>query len=185
MRKRVVTVYYLASSEDGRIRYVGQTVQDPKKRIDAHRRIPKQYAANPIYRWIRKLLDNGYELKWGILENNAIWAESEKRWIRILREQECDLLNLTDGGDGTRGVVWSAKSKAKASSSSKGRAKSSTHRLALSKAHMGLKKSRASIEKQRAKMKGRTPQNFAAFMAAKDEYWKVRYATPASQLRLF
>lgn len=101
---RNTVIYALYSTEDNKDRYVGQTVQKIERRISQHlhealKRDKKTRVAN----WIRKAISSGYEIKFRILQANAVYNESEKEWIKKLRENGTDLVNLTDGGEGTLG----------------------------------------------------------------------------------
>lgn len=116
-----VTVYGLASSEDGKLRYVGQTRQSLKKRLAHHlydaRKLSKIHKSN----WINSVIAKGFEVVIFVIEENAVWAESEIQWIKHYRNQGVDLVNSTNGGEGTLGYVHDEEWRRKKSEAMKGR----------------------------------------------------------------
>lgn len=95
-------VYGLYSTEDGVVRYIGQTTW----RIEARRNLHLAEAARPpgtshCHRWIRKVLRSGYEIGVSLLEAEALWDVAERKWIAEYREKHPGLLtNISDGGCG-------------------------------------------------------------------------------------
>ncbi len=101
------------------------------------------------------------------------WADAEIRWIAHHRRLVGDrLTNLTDGGEGARGCVRSAETRAKIGAAHKGKKLSdetkerlreskvgkplsSEHVTKLSEAHRGLKRSQASVAKSASFWRGR------------------------------
>lgn len=103
MIERNIIVYGLASSEDGRLRYIGQTVCGLKKRLYEHRYYAKKHKKFPVQKWICSVIDNGFDIIAWIIAPIAILHETEKETIAYYRDLGFDLLNLTDGGEGTIG----------------------------------------------------------------------------------
>lgn len=101
--EREIIVYGLASSENGRLRYIGQTVNQLKKRINGHICYANKYGKSAIQKWIVSVLDKGFEIIGWIICPKAIWNITEIETIKQYRELGFDLLNLTDGGEGTLG----------------------------------------------------------------------------------
>jgi hypothetical protein len=103
--KKKCIVYGLFSFNDpNQIRYVGQTVQPIEGRFRAHLNVASNSKnksfRNYVYNWIRY---HNYRIGYVILQENATYNFSEKRWIEDLRYEGHRLTNLTDGGDGSLG----------------------------------------------------------------------------------
>ncbi len=77
------------------------------------------------------------------------WKEAEKRWVAHYRAQGSRLTNLTDGGDGTLGIVRSEETRKKMSAASKGKGLWKKGLEAAVKANTGRKYPREQVEKAR------------------------------------
>ena len=72
------TVYGLSSTKDDRTRYIGQTTQAIKKRLEVHLADAKRKASHIyLYRWIRKTLKEGFKIKIHPIEENCVIDISE------------------------------------------------------------------------------------------------------------
>ena len=118
---RRVFIYVLCSSEDGEIRYCGQSWRTPAKRLWTHYRDARKGKQAYVNRWIRDVLDRGHEVLMTVVEQDAVLHESEKNWIALLRSQGARLTNLTDGGEGNHGYKWTPEQLAMISAKRKGR----------------------------------------------------------------
>lgn len=106
VRKRTVqkdsgikcTVYGLYSTEDGIIRYVGQTIQSLNRRLHQHLADSKRVDYRS-YRWIRKVLRSGYEIKIAAIEEDCVLGEAEKAWICYYKRITPNLTNVCEGGN--------------------------------------------------------------------------------------
>lgn len=89
---------YALRAPCGAIRYVGKT-GDPKKRLEGHA-YPNRRNITPVARWCRKLKKAGGVPAMEILEEvpASSWEDAERRWIARLKEDGCDLLNVSGGG---------------------------------------------------------------------------------------
>jgi len=99
-------VYGLYSSEDGVIRYIGQTMQRPieRRRVQHLSEAAKGRGVSRCHRWIRKVLREGFTLGLRVLEDDCLWNDGEKRWIALYRARYPHLMtNLSDGGSGYSG----------------------------------------------------------------------------------
>lgn len=117
-----ITVYGLASSKDGLIRYIGQTSVSIQTRLKWHitwtlrKRDKSRRTA-----WIASVLRDGFELTITALETNAVKHEAEMRLIAHYKSMGVDLVNGTLGGDQCIGVPKTAEHRAKIGAAHKGR----------------------------------------------------------------
>lgn len=94
-------IYGLSSNEDNVIRYIGQTKNSIKNRLNEHKcdaltRKLKSHKCN----WIRKIYKNGFILQIDLIEetDEKHWQEREIYWIQEYRKRNNKLLNQLDGG---------------------------------------------------------------------------------------
>lgn len=98
-------IYGLHSSENDKIKYVGMTKQVLAKRLRAHIYDSTHPLTSSSYgsyksRWIRKVIESGYDIKiieLEIVEDDKDCDEKEKKWISHFGRR-----NLTNGTDGGR-----------------------------------------------------------------------------------
>lgn len=101
MNRRCI-VYGLVDPTIGDIRYVGQTTMAPRKRLQAHIRDSREPKL-PVQFWIRKVIEAGGNVEMVMLNDAAIWNETEIETIARLRVDGARLLNVLDGGEGALG----------------------------------------------------------------------------------
>ena len=93
-------MYWLSSSEDGEMRYIGQTQTSLSRRLASHLNSARNTnSQSHVYRWIRKELAQGNGITIHLLEDGAILDESEIRWIEYHRNIGANLTNISKGGD--------------------------------------------------------------------------------------
>ncbi|MDJ0355427.1 NUMOD3 domain-containing DNA-binding protein [Paenarthrobacter sp. PH39-S1] len=100
-------VYGIRLRREVEYRYVGITTKTVSRRFHQHLRVAAEGRKTPFYDWLRKqdlsqvIAD---ELDWieGLLE----LGQAEIDWISYLRREGDRLLNLSEGGLGPTGVVW-------------------------------------------------------------------------------
>lgn len=93
-------VYSLCSSEDERIRYVGQTTPPIRKRLAQHLSDARNRCSDyPVQRWILKAERNGHKISIELLEDRCERDLSEIEWIAFFRSVYNDLTNVSNGGD--------------------------------------------------------------------------------------
>jgi hypothetical protein len=117
-------VYTLSDPRDGAIRYVGWTV-DIERRLHLHiwhstRRYERhRYKA----KWIRSLTSKGLAPLISTVESGYgdDWKEAEPRWIAKLKADGYKLTNLTDGGEGTPGIIVKESTRKLISANGKGK----------------------------------------------------------------
>ena len=165
---RSVVVYGLASSEDGKIRYIGQTAQALAKRFSAHFSYPVSKRNSMVNRWISSVRQAGFRVLCFVIESDAIWNDTETRWIAWYLKQGTELVNTTVGGSGTLGHKVSAEIRAKISAGLKGKRKSQDH-VAKIRANgilrRGVKLPPEFGAKVSMALKGRRPKNLESLWA--------------------
>lgn len=93
---------------------------NPKQRLNSHRsHTGRSYRTN----WISKLKSCGRYPLLEIIDEVPIeyWQQWEVAWIQYFREQGCNLVNCTLGGDGNHGVKHSSEWNRKISEAQKGK----------------------------------------------------------------
>jgi hypothetical protein len=111
----------------GVVRYVGVTHKRPKYRLRDH--VTGALRGKSNYHsmaWIRSLLSKGIEPSLRILQegDGEGWIEAEVYWIRWHRDNNFDLTNHTDGGEGAWGCIPSPQARLKMSLAKKGKRRS-------------------------------------------------------------
>ena len=123
-------IYSLMSSEDGRVRYIGQTTQSVQRRLAQHLADATSTRSDTrCHRWIRKSIRNGYDVTIDVVEENAEINTAEIKWIKHYRTLHDDLTNILNGGD--LGAVGVKRSKVTCERMSK--PKSETHKANMRK----------------------------------------------------
>lgn len=107
------SVYGLASSRDGAIRYVGQTTKSVDRRFAKHLENARLGIRSHLYNWIRGEISSGHQVFPKVLCDSAIWGETEMETIASFKMAGIVLVNATAGGDGTLGWRHNDESKAK------------------------------------------------------------------------
>jgi hypothetical protein len=100
-------VYGIRLRREVEYRYVGITTKTASRRFHQHLRVAAEGRKTPLYDWVRKqnpadLIAD--ELDW--IEGLSELGQAEMDWIDYLRREGDRLLNLSDGGLGPTGVVW-------------------------------------------------------------------------------
>ena len=104
-----VIVYGLSSSEDGEVRYIGQTAQ-PTKRLNNH--ISESKTGNTHKkRWIRSVIAKGFEVQMSTLLEDSVWDEDEIRIIEEHKAAGARLTNATGGGGGLKNATPETRAK--------------------------------------------------------------------------
>jgi hypothetical protein len=110
---KTIHIYTLSDPRDGRVRYVGRTVNPLSRRLREHINTAKRGKLKDKQKeaWILELL--AARLKPEIAAVEAVTIDdfklAEKRWVSHYRASHSDLLNIKCGGDGGMGghfVVW-------------------------------------------------------------------------------
>lgn len=119
-------VYGIRLRREVEYRYVGITTKTASRRFHQHLRVAAEGRKTPFYDWVRKqdpadLIAD--ELDW--IEGLQELGQAEMDWISYLRREGDRLLNLSDGGLGPTGVIWTDEMRAAASVRGTGRKGSS------------------------------------------------------------
>lgn len=118
-----VTIYGICQPinrwQTGAVRYVGKTVDTPWRRVRSHIYAAKRGGKLPVHRFLLKYGEPYHikHLEW--VPAGQDWAAREMFWIAKFRAEGNSLLNITDGGEGLAGLVFSDEHKRKISDSNK------------------------------------------------------------------
>jgi group I intron endonuclease len=162
-------IYALSDPRNGVVRYVGKA-NNPKRRLAMHlRKASKGQEHNHRICWLLGLIRAGIRPIISILETGigSGWQEAEKKWIRAFRDLGNDLVNATDGGEGTEGYVQSMEHRAKISDAMK-RTMTPERRARIAETSLGRRHTPESKAKLSAKHRGKTlsPEHRAKLGAA-------------------
>ncbi len=107
-------IYALVDPITERVRYIGKS-DNPKKRMNSHL-TDTRYSKHKV-NWIQKLKRQGLVPLLLIIEevDVSLWKERERYWIAFYRQQQLDLINETDGGEGMNGWEITPETRAKRS----------------------------------------------------------------------
>lgn len=162
----IVSIYALIDPESDAIKYVGKTFR-LLKRFGEHLRNRK---ASHRTHWVAALKAKGLKPVMEILEtfsncSEEEWQESERFWIAYLKFLGFKLINSDMGGEG--GGRLSIETKAKISSSKKGKKCSDAARAAISAGHIGVKRPDVSAALRGRKLPPRSAEWSAKISASK------------------
>ena len=145
----MILIYTLSSTRNiDDIRNVGKTTQKLKRRLQQHLTDAKHakligYTHNHNYNWINQELSEGYEIK--IIEldmldvdNKDDWEWLEQYWICQMKVWGFNLNNLTLGGDGNKGQIFSKEAIEKRANKIRGIPRPQEVKDAISKSHTGI-----------------------------------------------
>ena len=111
MNMRTWEIYTLSDPRTQQVRYVGVTFRG-RQRYNEH--LSRAVTGGRTHRdcWIRSLIAAGVRPSYQVIEQGQGegWQDAERRWIASYR-QNSDLVNHTDGGDGTPGYVPSPETR--------------------------------------------------------------------------
>lgn len=178
---KTVFIYCLKDPTTGDVRYIGQT-NNLKRRLKKHLTVSSKMRS-PLGYWLRSLLEPPVLAFLHEVSENESWVEEERRYISCARALGMNLVNATDGGEGTSGPQSPAR-RAAQSARQKGvphspewRAAQSAawsleRRAAQSAARMGVPQSPETSAAKSAAMKGKnrgphSPERRAAQSAAR------------------
>lgn len=113
-------IYSLIDPRTSAVRYVGWAFDVAKRVRDHISKARKQHSHKAS--WLVQLENDGLQPLYQVLESGTNeWAEAERRWIAYFREQGASLTNLTDGGEGIIGYVFSAETRRRMGDAKRGR----------------------------------------------------------------
>ena len=116
-------VYGIRLRTEREYRCIGITTKTVVRRFSQHLRAAQQGRRTPFYDWLRKqqpdtVAADVLEVVWDDLEN---LGQAEVDWISYLKRDGDRLLNISEGGLGPTGVVWTAEQREAARVRSLGR----------------------------------------------------------------
>lgn len=163
---KAVYIYTLSSPADPKnVRYVGKTIR-PKARLAQHINDKRTtHRGN----WLALLRSKGLRPLMTIIEETTLdkWKEREVFWVAFYRKNGFNLVNSTEGGDGTE---LSPEARAKISAAAKGRKRgplSEERKRIIGDGSRGKKQSPEHVAKRTSKRIGskHTPETIAKLSA--------------------
>ena len=112
----IVSIYALCDFPGMEPRYIGKTVTRLERRLSQHITASKRNRL-PVHRWINKRIAAGDKVVIRLVEavsQESDWADRERYWIKALKETGRSL-NVTEGGEGLAGHVFTEEHKNKIS----------------------------------------------------------------------
>lgn len=107
-------IVYGLHKGDGVIRYIGQTVRTPQRRLSVHKADARFGKQNPVQDWMRKHGVEGIELiVLETAEDREHLDALERFWIAQMRESGIKQMNVTAGGRGHAGYRYGPETIAK------------------------------------------------------------------------
>jgi hypothetical protein len=102
---QTLRIYALIDPRDGRVRYVGCTSKEIKRRVIEHMNAANTGNRTAAKTWLSELRGLGLKPIGFLLEftDAAQWESCESAWIARFRGKGCDLCNTTSGGMGMQG----------------------------------------------------------------------------------
>ena len=98
------TAIYALCQPDGVIRYIGKTIRPLAARFRAHLQRARGGEISHLFNWIRSVLSTGHLPTISLIgEVEGNGSSEEIAWIKYFRDEGIDLVNSTDGGEGTLG----------------------------------------------------------------------------------
>lgn len=122
-------IYGVRTWDDPEIRYVGMTTVSVGVRERQHFKAAASGAKKtPFYDWLTKHRDDAFAIPLAFVGTGfSDLAHAEQEWIVALRADGHRLLNLTEGGMGPNGHVWTSEQREAAGDRARGR--KNTHPL--------------------------------------------------------
>lgn len=146
-----MTAYVYALHEvDEEYRYIGMTTRSPYQRLKEHVRHANRGNKTAVHCWIRKHGGSVQITIIDVCETKEQAQAMEKYWIASARNSGLEILNHTDGGEGTFGWSPTSETRNKMSQShmgcqnAAGSVRSDEHKAAVSRAHIGETRARMS-----------------------------------------
>lgn len=136
-----ITIYALVDPRTNEVKYVGKTCQNINIRLSSHMRDRRPSKKT---NWIKSLSALGMKPVPLILESincsaeHKEWEESERFWISYLRFIGAKLTNLTDGGEGFHGLIFTETHKKKIGDAHRGRTRSNEMLARMSESRKGI-----------------------------------------------
>lgn len=137
----MITHIYALCDHLNRVRYVGKTTKPVTQRLLKHIQNAKAGERTHKGNWLRTCISEGYRPRVVILETvGGTGDKDEQKWIAHFRQVGNDLVNATDGGEGTPGIIFDQN-----------------HKDKISKALRGIRRSEETRERIRAARAAQPP----------------------------
>lgn len=115
-------IYGIRLRGENSFRYVGLTTKTASIRLSQHFKVAASGRKTPFYDWLRKHFEEDVVVQQlERVDNLEELGQAEIRWIASLKSRGHPLLNISEGGLGPTGVIWSSEMREAASLRSIGR----------------------------------------------------------------
>lgn len=174
----------LTTSEE--YRYVGLTTKSAVRRLKRHWQNARAGRKVPFYDWLRKhaVEDVTVDVLETVTSSREALGQAEIDWIAFLKEEGYRLLNLTEGGLGPTGVVWTIEQREAARVRSTGRPglhRFGTEATFYGKHHTAEQKAKWSVSRAGSITGAKNP-NFGKFGPDHPSYGRVLSAETRERL---
>ncbi len=182
-------IYGVRKAGDREFRYIGMTSTTVPHRRMQHWKAVKRGRKTPFYDWLRQFEspeDVFFQSLQLVMRGEAELGDVEQQWIGRLRREGHRLLNLTDGGDGPNGYVWTEEQRKAAGDRARGRP-TGVHRRGLDSPNWGRaihseeQKARWS-EMRKGSLTGERNPNFGKFGSEHPSYGRKLSAETRARL---
>lgn len=189
MISRAPIIYGLFDPRDGTLRYVGKSLKGAADRLASHLCPSSLRDRTKKNGWLKSLLKKSLRPEWEVLDRPQLNGlnEAEQFWIAYYKSIGCELLNMTPGGDGHHGRIYSPELREKIGAAQRGKPKpkhSAETRAKMSAAHKGRKATAETRAKMSAAQRGikHTPESIEAMREVHRANWsKPGYAEKMSR----
>lgn len=161
--------------------YCGKSVR-PRGRLKEHKTAARRGKSLPVHEGVREC---GEFLTLKIVETipaGGDWVAREKFWIRTLRRLNSNCANISEGGSGSAGHVWSDAQRARQGKIVRARSVCPNYRAKLSAAHKGQRLSPEHREKAAAHL--RTVTKTPEYLAGNAARAKARWENPEYRAKM-
>lgn len=151
------SIYWLVDTRTGLPFYCGKTVKNPNQRLIEHKSNSPRHPNRPLCARLIELGDNVHIQVIMVVPCGEDWREAERRWIWRLRSIYLNIVNISNGGDGTPGYIPTPETRAKMRAAKLGRPRTPETRAKIAIASAGRKHTAETRAKMSAIAKLRPP----------------------------
>jgi hypothetical protein len=145
--------------------YCGKTVYSTGKRLADHCIQARRHPNRPVARWLKACEAYVIVHVVEVVPADQDWSARERRWIWVMRGAFPGTANVTAGGQGMPGYVWSPEQRQRSSRLQKGKRLTPEHVEAIRNARTGTSKVKGTWTKIAVGPDGMSKPEYAAMRA--------------------